>query len=144
LVGLDVNDLDMARRAARASGKCRKERVVPFGVPAAEAVETWCRVQRGRLVTDASGTALFLGVRGARIDPRVVRRIVNTRVAGAGTSVGPHALRHSAGTHLLDGGADIRQVQELLGHSSLGTTQIYTHVSSERLRAAFKQAHPRA
>ena len=146
LTGLDLDDLDSERCVVRVLGKGRKERVVPYGVPAAEAVRSWIVGGRRELLTGASGAALFLGARGGRIDQRTVRRVVHVRLAeveGA-ADVGPHGLRHTAATHLLEGGADLRSVQEILGHSSLGTTQIYTHVSNERLRAAYKLAHPRA
>ena len=146
LVGLNIEDVDFSRRVLRVFGKGRRERVVPFGVPAAQALELWIQVHRATFVSPASGSALFLGTRGGRIDQRAVRRIVHERLEAVGDipSLGPHGLRHSAATHLLEGGADLRLVQELLGHSSLGTTQIYTHVSAERLRSAFTQAHPRA
>ncbi|QWC86720.1 tyrosine recombinase XerC [Nocardioidaceae bacterium] len=146
LCGLDAGDIDEERRVLRVLGKGGKERVVPLGRPAHEALRTWLDGAREQLAGPASGEAVFLGVRGRRIDPRTVRRVVHDRVrevTGA-PDVGPHGLRHSAATHLLDGGADLRAVQELLGHASLGTTQIYTHVSNERLRRAFDQAHPRA
>ena len=146
LCGLDARDVDDERRVLRVLGKGGKERVVPVGRPAYEALQRWLRDGRPALAGARAGSAVFVGVRGSRIDPRAVRRVVHDRlraVDGA-PDIGPHGLRHSAATHLLDGGADLRAVQELLGHASLGTTQIYTHVSSERLRAAFKQAHPRA
>ena len=148
LCGIDVDDLDLHRHTVRVLGKGSKERVVPFGAPAADAVGAW--LVRGRSVLAArsenSTPALLLGVRGARIGPRTVYALVARVLApviGAET-VGPHALRHSAATHLLDGGADLRAVQEILGHASLGTTQIYTHVSSERLVQTYRLAHPRA
>jgi len=146
LVGADVDDLDHHRRVLRVLGKGNKERMVPYGVPAAEALDTWLTAGRPQAANLSSGPALFLGARGGRIDPRVVRRIVHDRVAAVpeAPDIGPHGLRHTAATHLLEGGADLRSVQELLGHASLGTTQIYTHVSADRLRAAFAQAHPRA
>lgn len=146
LVGLDVDDLDLDRQVVRVLGKGRKERVVPFGAPAASALTTWLERGRPRLAVDGSGPALFLGRRGRRVDPRQVRTVVHDllRHVPDAPDVGPHGLRHSAATHLLDGGADLRLVQELLGHSSLATTQIYTHVSSERLRRSYEQAHPRA
>ncbi|MFT4042043.1 MAG: tyrosine recombinase XerC [Gordonia sp. (in: high G+C Gram-positive bacteria)] len=145
LCGLDIGDVDTARRVVRVIGKGDKERAVPYGLPAAEAVDQWCRCGRPALVTPRSGTALLLGARGGRLDPRMARTVVHRAVAAAGgPSMGPHGLRHSAATHLLEGGADLRVVQELLGHSSLATTQIYTHVSVERLRAVHRQAHPRA
>ncbi|WP_409485322.1 tyrosine recombinase XerC [Arsenicicoccus dermatophilus] len=146
LVGLDVDDVDRASRTARVLGKGAKERTVPYGVPAERALGAWLGRGRPQLVTDASGSALFLGRRGRRVDPRQVREVVHRAVAqvGGAADLGPHGLRHSAATHLLDGGADLRVVQELLGHSSLSTTQIYTHVSVDRLRRAYQQAHPRA
>jgi integrase/recombinase XerC len=145
LVGLDEIDLDGGRRVIRVLGKGGKERTVPLGLPAARAVEDWLRAGRPVLAAAAAGPALFVGVRGARIDPRTVRRVVHDRLRAAGVAdVGPHGLRHTAATHLLDGGADLRSVQELLGHASLATTQIYTHVSVERLRATYERAHPRA
>lgn len=146
LCGLDNGDLDLERLTALVTGKGNKQRVVPFGVPAARAIGDY--LTRGRPALPASDreSALFLGARGGRIGPRIVYRLVAgllDDVPGSGPA-GPHALRHSAATHLLDGGADLRAVQELLGHASLGTTQIYTHVSAERLKAAYQQAHPRA
>lgn len=157
LCGLDVGDIDLDRGTARVLGKGSKERVVPFGAPARRALDSYLTRGRPGLAVDAvgsvatgaargSGDALFLGSRGGRISPRAVYSVVSHRLGPAlGVEhVGPHALRHSAATHLLDGGADLRTVQEILGHASLGTTQIYTHVSSERLRAAYRLAHPRA
>ena len=146
LVGLDIDDLDAERRVLRVFGKGRKERMVPFGQPAAEAVERWLRAGRPLLCTEASGPALFLGVRGGRIDQRAVRTLVHRRIADVpgAPDIGPHGLRHTAATHLLEGGADLRSVQELLGHASLATTQRYTHVTTDRLRRAYAQAHPRA
>ncbi len=146
LCGLDIDDVDRGRRLVRVMGKGRKERSVPFGAPADEALENWLREGRPALAREASGPALFLGARGGRIDQRTVRAVVHDRLAAVDDApdLGPHGLRHTAATHLLEGGADLRSVQEILGHASLGTTQIYTHVSSERLRAAYRQAHPRA
>jgi integrase/recombinase XerC len=146
LVGVDLDDLDTARRVVRVLGKGNKERVVPYGGPAADAIHAWRSDGRRELATELSGPALFLGARGGRIDQRSVRRVVHARLAvveGA-PDLGPHGLRHTAATHLLEGGADLRSVQEILGHASLGTTQIYTHVSNERLRAVYRLAHPRA
>lgn len=146
LTGLDLDDLDGERRVVRVFGKGRKERSVPYGAPAAVAVRTWIDHGRPALRSEASGPALFLGARGGRIDQRTVRRVVHERLAAVegAADIGPHGLRHTAATHLLEGGADLRSVQEILGHASLGTTQIYTHVSNERLRAAYQLAHPRA
>jgi len=146
LCGLDVDDLDRERSVVRVMGKGRKERSVPYGAPAADAVDRWLTVGRPALVCERSAAALFLGARGGRVDQRAVRRVVHERLAAADSPVdiGPHGLRHTAATHLLEGGADLRSVQEILGHASLGTTQIYTHVSTERLRAAYRLAHPRA
>ncbi|WP_104165368.1 tyrosine recombinase XerC [Arthrobacter sp. SX1312] len=146
LVGLDIDDLDTERRTLVVLGKGAKERTVPYGVPAAHAVDDWLRRGRPQWVTSKSGPALFLGRRGGRIDPRAVRAQVRTTLDALGDTAarGPHALRHSAATHLLDGGADLRAVQEILGHSSLATTQLYTHVSVDRLRRSYEQAHPRA
>ena len=146
LVGLDVDDVDAGRRTVRVLGKGGKERTVPIGLPAARAMADWLTLGRARMIGPASGPAAFVGTRGRRLDPRAVRRLVHDRlesVLGA-PDLGPHGLRHSAATHLLEGGADLRSVQELLGHASLATTQIYTHVSVERLRATYEQAHPRA
>lgn len=146
LAGLDIHQVDINQRIARVIGKGNKERVVPFGIPAADALETYLHSARAQLAKDHSPAAVFLGKQGKRIDVRTVRQIVYDmlRHVPDAPELGPHGLRHSAATHLLEGGADIRSVQELLGHASLGTTQIYTHVSAERLKAAFKQAHPRA
>ncbi len=146
LCGLDHGALDLGRRTVRVLGKGAKERTVPVGVPAVRAVGRWEQAGRPVLACDGSGPALFLGVRGGRVDPRTVRRVVHERLRAAGVpaGTGPHGLRHTAATHLLEGGADLRSVQEMLGHSSLATTQIYTHVSVERLKASYRQAHPRA
>lgn len=146
LAGMDIDDLDPDRRTLRVLGKGNKERTVPYGLPAAVAVDDWLRRGRPRLATDTSGPALFLGLRGKRVDQRQVRTVVEGLLEALGdtSATGPHALRHSAATHLLDGGADLRAVQEILGHSSLATTQIYTHVSVDRLRKSYLQAHPRA
>ena len=145
LCGLDRADVDGARRVVRVFGKGAKERAVPYGLPAQRALDDWLRLGRPRFATPASGDALFVGVKGGRLQQTVVRRIVRVAAGAAGLPhTSPHDLRHSAATHLLDGGADLRAVQDLLGHASLSSTQIYTHVSTERLRAAFKQAHPRA
>jgi integrase/recombinase XerC len=145
LVGLDIDDVDRERRVIRVLGKGSKERSVPLGLPAARALDEWCAEGRPVLAGSAAGGALFVGARGRRVDPRTIRRVVHARLVAAGApDLGPHGLRHSAATHLLEGGADLRSVQELLGHASLATTQIYTHVSVERLRASYDRAHPRA
>ncbi|WP_234974402.1 tyrosine recombinase XerC [Williamsia sterculiae] len=146
LCGLDVGDVDFSRSVLRVLGKGNKERTVPFGAPARDAVQTWLRGGRGDLATAASGDALLLGVRGRRLDQRAARTVVHRVVATRpdAPDIGPHGFRHSAATHLLEGGADLRVVQELLGHASLATTQLYTHVGVERLRAVHAQAHPRA
>jgi integrase/recombinase XerC len=146
LVGLDLDDVDDARRTLRVLGKGSKMRVVPYGIPAEQALDLYLAQGRPALVTGESGAALILGARGRRIDPRTVREVVHRlleHVPGA-ADMGPHGLRHSAATHLLEGGADLRTVQEILGHATLATTQIYTHVSVERLRSTYEQAHPRA
>lgn len=146
LVGLDIDDVDHERRVVRVLGKGAKERTVPFGIPAGKALDVWLTRARPELVTARSGPALFLGRRGGRIDPRQVRATVHALLqhVPSAPDIGPHGLRHSAATHLLEGGADLRLVQELLGHASLSTTQIYTHVSIDRLKRSFDQAHPRA
>ncbi|MDN5745852.1 MAG: tyrosine recombinase XerC [Nocardioidaceae bacterium] len=149
LCGLDVDDIDRDRNVVRVLGKGRKERTVPFGAPAATALDRWLAIGRPGLVrvgAGGAGGALFLGARGGRIGQRAVREVVHRRlseVPGA-PDLGPHGLRHTAATHLLEGGADLRSVQELLGHASLATTQRYTHVTTDRLRRAYAQAHPRA
>jgi integrase/recombinase XerC len=161
LCGLDLGDLDHERRTVRVLGKGGKERTVPVGLPAERATAHWARNGRpvlantglantGRpntgLAAPDSAAALFLGARGRRLDPRTARRVVHARLAAVPSApdTGPHGLRHAAATHLLEGGADLRSVQEILGHASLASTQIYTHVSVERLTSAFRQAHPRA
>lgn len=148
LCGLDIDDLDLDRGTARVLGKGSKERVVPYGVPARDALRAYLTRARPALIARAatSTPAVMLGTRGGRIGPRSVYTLV-ARVLGpivGAETVGPHALRHTAATHLLDGGADLRAVQEILGHASLGTTQIYTHVSADRLTATYRLAHPRA
>lgn len=145
LVGLEVTDLDERRRTMRVLGKGNKERVVPYGDIADRAVTDYFKRGRPALAGEHSGAALFLGARGKRIDQRIVRAMVHEVLRDLGVpDLSPHGLRHSAATHLIEGGADIRMVQEILGHASLATTQLYTHVSTERLRAVYDQAHPRA
>ena len=146
LTGLDLLDIDQERQTLRVVGKGDKERIVPIGNPAMRAIENWLTEGRPKLVSEDSAAALFLGSRGKRIDQRVVRAIVYEAMSALGGDrrLSPHALRHSAATHLLEGGADLRTVQEILGHSSLSTTQIYTHVSQERIKKSYEQAHPRA
>jgi integrase/recombinase XerC len=146
LCGLDLNDVDDERRALRVLGKGARERTVVFGVPAARALRRWIETGRPALVRPASPPALLLGAQGGRLDPRVARSIVHRAVAAAPDvpDIGPHGLRHAAATHMLDGGADLRYVQELLGHAKLSTTQLYTHVTVERLKVVHDQAHPRA
>lgn len=146
LVGLDLDDLDPGRRVLRVFGKGSKERTVPYGVPAERTLVRWLDRGRPALLKPGAGAAVFLGVRGGRLDQRAVRTLVHRRLADVpgAPDMGPHGLRHSAATHLLEGGADLRTVQELLGHSSLATTQRYTHVTNERLKSAYRLAHPRA
>lgn len=146
LCGLDVDDVDTSRRVLRVLGKGNKQRTVPFGAPAQTALTDWLERGRPALVGSGSGPALLLGPRGRRLDPRQARTVVHQTVAAVdgAPDIGPHGLRHSAATHLLEGGADLRVVQEILGHSSLATTQLYTHVTVARLRAVHDQAHPRA
>ncbi|MFG1929591.1 tyrosine recombinase XerC [Mycobacterium sp. NPDC048908] len=146
LCGLDIDDVDQSRRLLRVLGKGNKQRTVPFGEPAQAALTAWLADGRPELVTADSGPALLLGARGRRLDPRQARTVVHQTVAAVdgAPDIGPHGLRHSAATHLLEGGADLRVVQELLGHSTLATTQLYTHVTVARLRAVHDQAHPRA
>ncbi len=147
LCGADLDDLDRGRHTIRVVGKGSKERIVPYGAAAAHALDSYLTRARPALAARGAGSpALFLGARGGRLGTRAAYDIVSRALAPAvgADTIGPHALRHSAATHLLDGGADLRTVQELLGHASLGTTQIYTHVSTEKLTAAYRLAHPRA
>lgn len=144
LTGVDVDDLDLAELTVRVMGKGSKERVVPFGIPAMTALSAW--LDTGRMAcAPRDPHALFVGRRGARVDQRQVREVIHTLAAVAGVpDIAPHALRHTAATHLLQGGSDLRTVQEVLGHASLNTTQRYTHVTADRLRSAYQLAHPRA
>lgn len=146
LCGLDIDDVDTPRRLLRVLGKGNKQRTVPFGEPAQTALTAWLSEGRPSLANAESGPALLLGARGRRLDPRQARTVVHQTIAAVdgAPDIGPHGLRHSAATHLLEGGADLRVVQELLGHSTLATTQLYTHVTVARLRAVHDQAHPRA
>lgn len=146
LCGLDFGDVDYERQTIRVLGKGNKERTIPIGNPAMSALKVWLKDGRPQLADKSSENAVFIGVRGKRIDQRTVRTVVYEALSALEgvERMGPHGLRHSAATHLLEGGADLRTVQEILGHASLATTQIYTHVSTERLQKAFKQAHPRA
>ncbi len=145
LVGLDLDDIDFGRNVISVIGKGNKQRMVPLGVPAMKALNLYLNDGRPKLYTKDSKAALFLGLRGKRIDQRVVRAMVQQVLLDHGLSdIGPHGFRHSAATHLIEGGADIRSVQELLGHASLVTTQRYTHVASDRLKSVYNQAHPRA
>jgi len=146
LCGLDLDDVDPSRRALRVVGKGNRERTVVYGLPASDALRRWLTVGRPALARSGSPPALLLGARGGRLDPRVARRVVHealTAVPGA-PDVGPHGLRHAAATHMLERGADLRYVQELLGHAKLATTQLYTQVTVERLKVVHEQAHPRA
>ncbi|WP_232835482.1 tyrosine recombinase XerC [Actinocorallia populi] len=144
LCALDVDDLDEETRTVRVLGKGDKERTVPIGEPALQATRAWLSA-RSAWAVPAGGPALFLGVRGSRLHPNTARRIVHRALRRAGLpDLTPHGLRHTAATHLLEGGADLRTVQDLLGHASLHTTQLYTHLSPAHLKAAHAQAHPRA
>lgn len=146
LCGLDLDDVAPDRRVLRVFGKGGKERMVPYGTPCATALDTWLTDGRPELSTGRSAAALLLGARGGRLDPRTARRVVHETVGSVpgAADVGPHGLRHSAATHLLEGGADLRTVQEILGHATLATTQIYTHVTVDRLKAIHDRTHPRA
>lgn len=146
LCGLDLGDIDTQRRLVRVLGKGAKERAVPYGLPAQRALSRWLEQGRPALEQPQSAAALFLGARGRRVDQRIVRTIVHDTVGAVpgAPDMGPHGLRHSAATHLLEGGADLRAVQELLGHATLATTQLYTHVTVERLKAIHDRSHPRS
>lgn len=145
LVGLNLEDLDFGRKVLRVTGKGDKQRIVPFSSPAGKVLEQWLKYGRPQFENEVSGSALLISSRGKRIGVRQVYALVAGLLSESASGLGgPHALRHSAATHLLDGGADLRAVQELLGHASLATTQIYTHVSVDRLRQGYQKAHPRA
>lgn len=144
LCGLNLADVERSRNTLNVIGKGDKQRVVPLGLPAMRSIDNYLEKSRTDFANELSLNALFLGTRGKRIDQRTVREVVYEAMKAVGAFMGPHGLRHSAATHLLEGGADLRTVQEILGHASLATTQIYTHVSPERLQTAYKQAHPRA
>lgn len=146
LVALDIADIDFERRTLKVLGKGNKERMVPFGKPAERVIVDWIRSHRRVLASDQAQDALLVGVRGGRLNVRQARGVIATALKSLGdtSASGPHALRHTVATHLLDGGADLRAVQEFLGHASLATTQLYTHVSVDRLRQSYRQAHPRA
>jgi integrase/recombinase XerC len=144
LCGLNLGDIDQSRNTLSVIGKGDRQRVVPLGIPAIKALQNYLSNGRAEFLNNKSADAVFLGTRGKRIDQRTVREVVYEAMKAVGATMGPHGLRHSAATHLLEGGADLRTVQEILGHASLATTQIYTHVSPERLQSAYKQAHPRA
>lgn len=145
LASLDLGSVDYSRNIVRLMGKGSKERMVPFGQPARDALDDWLRHGRDALAQANTDSSMFLNSRGLRIGVRQIYSLVASVLEATPTgTAGPHSLRHSAATHLLDGGADLRAVQELLGHASLGTTQIYTHVSIERLKDGYKNAHPRA
>ena len=144
LCGLNFVDFDTSRNTLQVIGKGNKQRVVPIGIPAVKALENWLKIGRPELANKDSENAIFIGSRGKRIDQRTVREVVYDAMAAIGSHMSPHGVRHTAATHLLEGGADLRTVQEILGHASLATTQIYTHVSPKRLQTAYQQAHPRA
>jgi integrase/recombinase XerC len=145
LANLGLGDIDYSRKLLRVTGKGNKQRMVPYGQPASDAMETWIRFGRPKFQTDDSDDSLLLSAKGKPLNVRVIYSVVANLLANTPMgAAGPHALRHTAATHLLDGGADLRAVQELLGHASLGTTQIYTHVSVERLKQGYQGAHPRA
>jgi integrase/recombinase XerC len=146
LCGLDIGDVDARHRLVRVLGKGAKERAVPYGLPTQRALDHWLSDDRPTLVHPDSPADLFLGAWGGRVDQRIIAAIVHDAtgpVPGA-ADMGPHGLRHSAAAHLLEAGADLRTVQELLGHATLATTQLYTHVTVERLKAIHDRSHPRS
>lgn len=145
LAGLDIDDFDFSRQLVRVTGKGDKQRMLPYGDASADSIARWMRTGRNSYALPTSPQALLLTSRGKRVGVRQIYSLVAKQLEETPTgAAGPHTLRHSAATHLLDHGADLRAVQEILGHASLGTTQIYTHVSVERLKKSFEQAHPRA
>lgn len=145
LVGLNLDSVDQTRQLLLVTGKGNKQRMVPYGAPASRALDAWLSQGRPKVATEKSGSALLVSEKGGRVGVRQIYGLVAALLAKTPTgAAGPHTLRHTAATHLLDGGADLRAVQELLGHANLGTTQIYTHVSIERLKQGYEQAHPRA
>jgi integrase/recombinase XerC len=145
LAAIDIDDVDFSRKLVKVTGKGDKQRMLPFGEPAAEALNLWLREGRSEFEAETSGRALLISTRGRRLGVRQIYAVVAQELERTPTGrSGPHTLRHSAATHLLDHGADLRAVQEILGHASLATTQIYTHVSIERLRDGYRKAHPRA
>ena len=146
-VRLDLGDIDLRGLVAKVRrGKGGKDRLTPFGRPAAEAIEAWLSLRRHWVDPAVSGEALFLGRRGGRLNDRQVRRVLETRLTARGLDpdYSPHSLRHSFATHLLSAGADLKAIQEMLGHSSLATTEKYTHLDLDRLRRVYRDAHPRA
>jgi integrase/recombinase XerD len=146
VVGLDVNDVDLRRAFVRAHGKGNKERIVPLGREAAAAVKRYLRAGRPELVGSQPRSRLFVNFRGGPLTRQGLYKIIRRRAQEAGLEgrMSPHTLRHSFATHLLSGGCDLRSVQEMLGHADVATTQLYTHLSGERIREVYFKAHPRA
>jgi integrase/recombinase XerC len=144
LCDLDISSIDRSRNLIQVIGKGNKQRAIPIGIPALKALDRWLDEARPTFQNENSGQAIFIGARGKRIDPRLAREVIYKITGEVGVKVSPHSIRHTAATHLLDNGADLRDVQEILGHSSIATTQIYTHLSSEKLEKVYQQAHPHA